>query len=146
MKVAGEVRMAASPERVLAVLGDPPRFVAALPNVGELDWEEREDGRLAATIRPATALGELPIRTVWEGRQVGSAGWHYLLEGRTEEHFVRMDAELDIRGQDGGGSIAAWHARLVVTGALRSASQRTITAIVRAQAASVIRAVDRAAG
>jgi carbon monoxide dehydrogenase subunit G len=144
MRVAGTVRLTAPADRVLGILGEPARLVSALPNVDDLEWEANEDGSFVATIRPATALGELPIRTVWDPEPVGDSGWRFRMEGRTDEHFVRMEANVGVRQED-GVLVAGWDVTLEVTGTLRSAAQRTLAAIVAAQAAAVLRAVDQAA-
>lgn len=145
MKVSGTALLPAAPDRVLAVARDPERFVGALPSVGELDWEAREDGSFAATIRPAIALGEVPIRTVWRPEEPGPGTLRFRVEGRTDEQLVRFEVELSLRDGDDGGSAADWAVAFEVTGTMRSAGQRTIAAIVAAQAGEVLDAVGAAA-
>lgn len=141
MRVAGSAQLAAEPDRVLAGLSDPASFVAALPNVGELEWDGDEDGSFTATIRPATALGEVPIRTLWRPEASGSGGVRYRVEGRTDEHLVHFDVTLELRDGASGGTAAEWAVEFAVTGTMRSAGQRTISAIVAAQASAVLDAV-----
>ncbi len=140
MRVAGTAALGASPAAVLAVLREPRRFVAALPNVEELDFEPGADGSFRALIRPAIALGELPIETTWRPRELGAEALHYSIEGGTGEHRVALEATVELRDRDGGGSTAEWSAELEVTGTMRSAGQRTIAAIVAAQAEAVLQA------
>ncbi len=149
----GRARRAAG--AVLAVLRDPRRFVAALPNVDELDFEPGEDGSFRAKIRPAIALGELPIETLWrprsDRRERPAPGLAYAMEGGTGEHRVALEATVTLRdarrerrrraGRAGRGSdLAEWTVEFEVTGTMRSAGQRTIAAIVAAQAEAVLRA------
>lgn len=194
MRVAGTAVLIAPPARILAVLRDPRRFVAALPNVDELDFEPGEDGSFRAKIRPALALGEVPIETVWRpcalspeapGPQApGPEGLAYAMEGGTGEHRVELEATVTLRERererererDGGragdagragdgegsgrgdgegsgrsegagpvASEAEWTVSFEVTGTMRSAGQRTIAAIVAAQAEAALQAAARAA-
>lgn len=141
MRVAGTAELEAPSSEVLAVLREPRRFVAALPNVDELDFEPGEDGSFRATIRPAIALGELPIETTWRPRDLGAEALHYSMEGSTGEHRVGLEATIELRDRDGGAHCTAeWSAELEVTGTIRSAGQRTIAAIVAAQANQVLQA------
>lgn len=140
MRVAGTAALAPPPERVLAVLRDPRRFVAALPNVDELEFEPAEDGSFRARIRPAIALGELPIETTWRPRALGAEALHYAVEGGTGEHRVALEATVELRDRDGGGASAGWTVEFEVSGTMRSAGQRTIAAIVAAQAQLVLEA------
>ncbi len=144
MKLVGTVPFTAPPDRILDLLGDPSRFVEALPNVSALDWQENDDGSFTATIRPATALGELPIHTVWRPQRDGETGWRYRVEGRTDEHLVWVDAAVKI-GEEDGVDVLIWNADLRVTGTLRSATQRTLSGLAAAQAGAVVRAIDRIA-
>lgn len=183
MRVSGTAVLDAAPAQVLAVLRDPRRFVAALPNVDELDFEPGEDGSFRAKIRPAIALGEVPIETVWRPREPGEGSLAYAMEGGTGEHRVELEATVLLRepsgdashsrdteaGRDtkagdaeagdaetgdaerGGdaesedGTVAEWTVEFEVTGTMRSAGQRTIAAIVAAQAEAVLQAAAAAA-
>lgn len=138
MRVAGTAQLPAAPDRVLEVVRDPARFVEALPNVGDLDWQAYEDGSFAATIRPATVLGEIPIRTTWQPQEPASGALRFRVEGRTEEQLVRFDVALALGEGDAGGTAAEWEVAFEVTGLIRSAGQRTIGAVVAAQAALVL--------
>jgi hypothetical protein len=141
MRVAGTAALEAPPERVLAVLRDPRRFVAALPNVEGLEFEPAEDGSFSARIRPAIALGEVPIDTTWRPRALGAEALHYAMEGSTGEHRVELEATVELRDRDGGAhSCAEWAVEFEVTGTMRSVGQRTIAAIVAAQARQVLEA------
>ena len=148
MRVAGTAALDAPAAQVLAVLRDPRRFVAALPNVDELEFELGEDGSFRARIRPAIALGELPIETVWRpraggGEAAGSEGFAYAMEGGTGEHRVALEATVALR-EHAGGSEAEWSVEFEVSGTMRSAGQRTIAAIVGAQAEAVLQAAASA--
>lgn len=145
MRVAGTALLPAAPARVLEVVRDPARFVETLPNVGELNWELHEDGSFAATIRPATALGEVPIRTTWQPEAPAPGTLRFRVEGRTDEQLVRFDVELGLRDGEAGETTAEWAVVFEVTGTMRSAGQRTISAIVAAQAGEVLDAVGAAA-
>jgi len=139
MRVAGTAALDAPPAQVLAVLRDPRRFVAALPNVDELEFEPGGDGSFRARIRPAIALGEVPIETVWRPRALGDDSLAYAMEGGTGEHRVELEATVALRHRD-GGSAAEWVVCFEVSGTMRSAGQRTIAAIVAAQAEAVLSA------
>lgn len=145
MRVAGTAQLPAAPDRVLEVVRDPARFVEALPNVGDLDWEAHEDGSFAVTIRPATVLGEVPIRTTWRPEEPIAGTLHFRVEGRTEEQLVRFDIALVLRDGEAGGTAADWEVAFAVTGLIRSAGQRTISAVVAVQAAEVLDSVGAAA-
>ena len=164
MRVAGTAALDASPAQVLAVLRDPRRFVAALPNVDELEFEPGEDGSFRAKIRPAIALGEVPIETLWrpcacgsdrvkpQGRvdDLGDTGPDgqavaYAMEGGTGEHQVELEATVALRDREGGGTVAEWTVAFEISGTMRSAGQRTIAAIVAAQAQQVLEAAGEVA-
>lgn len=145
MRVDGTALLPAAPDRVLEVVRDPARFVETLPNVGELDWEAHEDASFTATIRPAIALGEVPIRTTWRPEAPGPGTLRFRVEGRTDEQIVQFDVTLALRDGDGGGTAADWAVVFEVTGTMRSAGQRTISAVVAAQAGEVLDAVGTAA-
>lgn len=166
MRAAGTAALSASPQRVAAVLRDPRRFVAALPNVDELEFEPSADGSFRAKIRPAIALGEVPIETLWrpctcgsgrvkpqaQGRAddpgevaLGGQAVAYAMEGGTGEHRVALEATVELRDSDRAGAIAEWTVTFEVTGTMRSAGQRTIAAIVAAQAEQVLQAAASAA-
>lgn len=147
MRIAGTTTLAAAPDAVRAVLADPERLGELLPNVEGFVWEEAPGGAFSAVIRPALALGEIPVRTVWEPLDGdGDGGLRYRVEGRTDEHRVAFDVALAISGAAaGGGSLVAWELDLHVTGTLRSAGQRVLVPIVDRQVRTVLAAAGEEA-
>lgn len=143
MRIAASSSLAAAPEAVRAVVADPERLAQALPNVSLFGWEEEPGGAFSAEIRPALALGEIPVRTVWE--PLGGDPVRYRVEGRTDEHRVAFDVTLALEPGDDGGTLVDWSLDVHVTGTLRSAGQRVLRAIVAAQARTVLAAVEEAA-
>jgi carbon monoxide dehydrogenase subunit G len=149
MNLAGAMALPASPAAVRAVLRDPERLVDALPHVDAMGADVDRDGSFRVVIRPAIALGEIPVRTRW--RPVAGAGGPqaiaYAIEGRTDEHWLALDAELTLRpaaeDDEGGegGTVAEWTVALRTTGTIRSAGQRVLGAVVRAQVGLVLGAV-----
>jgi carbon monoxide dehydrogenase subunit G len=145
MRIAGTTTLAAAPEALRAVLADPERLGELLPNVEGFAWEDAPGGAFAAVIRPALALGEIPVRTVWQPR-AGDGALRYRVEGRTDEHRVAFDVVLDVSGATaGGGSLVAWELDLHVTGTLRSAGQRVLVPIVDRQVRTVLAAAGEEA-
>lgn len=65
-------------------------------------------------------------------------------EGRTNEHWVRLDAQVDLQGAD-AATEGIWSVDVRVTGTLRSATQRVIEADVDAQVRAVLDAVGHLA-
>jgi len=143
MRVASTASLAAAPAAVRAVVADPERLAETLPNVRLFAWEDEPGGPFSAEIRPALALGEIPVRTVWE--PLGGDPVRYRVEGRTDEHRVAFDVTLAVDPDGDGGTVVDWSLDVHVTGTLRSAGQRVLTAIVAAQARAVLAAVEEAA-
>lgn len=142
MIVRGMSSFSARPAAVATVLRDPRMLVGALPNVDAWAWESHDDGTFTALIRPALALGELPIQTHWTPLPAGRDHARYRVEGRTDEHRVGLDVELRLRAE-GTGAVGEWTVECQVSGTLRSAGQRVLEAIVAAQARIVLAAVGR---
>lgn len=160
MIVSGSVALAAAPAAVRAVLDDPERLSRALPNVDRFGWSDGPAaGSFAVTIRPALALGEIPVRTVWQRLDVASADagassgaasadgpLRYRVEGRTDEQRVDLDVLLEIAPGDGAAaSLVAWQLGVHVTGTLRAAGQRVIAPIVERQVRLVLEAAGEEA-
>lgn len=143
MRIESSVTMAAEPSAVRAVVADPERLAEALPNVSGFSWADEPGGPFEAEIRPALALGEIPVKTTWE--PLAGDPVRYRVEGRTDEHRVAFDVTLTLEPGDDGGTIVDWSLDVHVTGTLRSAGQRVLTAIVAAQARVVLAAVEEAA-
>lgn len=159
MIVSGSVALAAAPAAVRAVLEDPETLSRALPNVDRFGWSDGpEEGSFAVTIRPALALGEIPVRTVWQrvdaaggdGDAPGAASadgpLRYRVEGRTDEQRVDLDVLLEIApGDDAAASLVSWQLGVHVTGTLRAAGQRVIAPIVERQVRLVLAAAGEEA-
>jgi carbon monoxide dehydrogenase subunit G len=161
MIVSGSVALAAAPAAVRAILDDPETLSRALPNVDRFGWSDGpEDGSFAVTIRPALALGEIPVRTVWQRLDVASADGgasgaasadgplRYRVEGRTDEQRVDLDVLLEIAPGDGGesgSSRVSWQLGVHVTGTLRAAGQRVVAPIVERQVRLVLEAAGEEA-
>ncbi|HEY4281360.1 MAG TPA: SRPBCC family protein [Conexibacter sp.] len=150
MIVAGSTTLALTPARLRALLEDPEQLSAALPGVDGFTWSERPgEGPFEATIRPALALGEIPLRTVWERQSGAEDELRYRVEGRTDEHRVAFDVVLRITPAANGAAgeaaaTVAWELDCHVTGTLRSAGQRVIAPIVDRQVRTVLAAAERA--
>jgi carbon monoxide dehydrogenase subunit G len=145
MNLAGSATLPASPDAVRAVLRDPDRLAQALPHVDAFGADIERDGSFRVVIRPAIALGEIPVRTLWRpvaGRTPEAIA--YAVQGRTDEHWLGLDAELALVA-DGSGTRADWTVGLHTTGTIRSAGQRVLGAVVRAQVGLVLAAVGRLA-
>jgi carbon monoxide dehydrogenase subunit G len=148
MIVSGRERLAAAPDDLRAVLARPDRLVEVLPNVDAFSWLVDDDtGAFTATIRPAIALGEIPIRTTW--RRIGSptasaATVTYAVDGRTDEHWLGLEITVALAA-DADGTLAEWHADCRFTGTMRTAGQRVVGAVVAHQARVVLQAAARAA-
>jgi carbon monoxide dehydrogenase subunit G len=144
MNVAGSVVLDASVADVRSLLEDPERLSALLPNVDAFGWTDGPaEGSFEVTIRPALALGEIPVRTVW--RRVAASGdaLKYRIDGRTDEHRVAFDVALKV-GEEAGGALVSWSLDCHVTGTLRSAGQRVLVPIVDRQVRAVLRAAEGA--
>jgi carbon monoxide dehydrogenase subunit G len=139
MTVGGRASLDASREALLAVLRSPERLVAALPNVDEFSWETADGGGFSATIRPAIALGEVPFRTVWRPRRTEDGCVRYHVEGRSDEHWLELDFRLALE-DSGGATEAEWSIDYRLTGAMRTAGQRTVSAVIAAQVELVLEA------
>jgi len=145
MRVAGATELAVPAAALRTALGDPERLVAALPHVDALGWDAAEDGSFTATIRPAIALGEIPVRTRWTPVRAGDpAVLRYRVEGRTDEHALALDAIVATTAGD-GVTMVTWAVELHLTGTLRSAGQRVLEAIVARQVQLVLEAAARQA-
>ncbi|HEY8584736.1 MAG TPA: SRPBCC domain-containing protein [Capillimicrobium sp.] len=141
MIVEGSETLDADPQALVAVLGDPERLVEALPRADGFAWIDRPGGAFEATIRPAIALGEVPVRTRWQrGAGTGPGTVVYAVEGRTDEHAVALDVELAVRTGADGGAVADWRAACRFTGTVNSVGQRVLAPVVAAQARLVLRA------
>ncbi|MDW5597890.1 SRPBCC domain-containing protein [Conexibacter stalactiti] len=159
MIVSGSVALAAAPGAVRAVLEDPETLSRALPNVDRFGWSDGPaEGSFAVTIRPALALGEIPVRTVWqrlESTGVADAAsaeasadgpLRYRVEGRTDEQRVDLDVLLEIApGDSAAASRVSWQLGVHVTGTLRAAGQRVIAPIVERQVRLVLEAAGEEA-
>jgi carbon monoxide dehydrogenase subunit G len=144
MIVRGTFSFPGPPASVATVLRDPRRLVDALPNVDAWAWDDHEDGIFTARIRPALALGEVPMHTRWTPLPMDGLGARYRVDGRTDEHRLALDVELRLR-PEGTGAAAEWTVDCRVTGTLRSAGQRVLQAVVAAQARMVLAAIGRLA-
>lgn len=141
MRLAGSSSLASPPDAVRDVLTDPRRLAEALPHVDAFGADVEADGSFAVVIRPAIALGEIPLHSVWtpvRGRP-GTIAYH--VEGRTDEHALALETELTLLGED-PGTLASWTIELFSSGTIRSAGQRVLGAIVTAQVGLVLAAVD----
>ena len=143
MTVTGRATLPAPHAAVLAVLRAPQRLAIALPNVDDLDWDA-DDGSFHATIRPAIALGEMPFRTIWRPRDEPDGALRYRIEGRADEHWLGIDAELSLT-ETGDTTDVEWSIDMQVSGTIRSAGQRVLSAVVTAQVQRVLDAVGREA-
>lgn len=144
MNVHGTALLEPAPSAVKAVLGEPERLVAALPNVDEFGWDTDEDGTFTATIRPAIALGEVPVATRWSALAAEELAARYRVEGRAGEHQIEFDVSLSLTA-DGDGTRVDWSLDYVVRGTMRSVGQRVLGAVIDAQARLVVDAVGREA-
>lgn len=142
MIVDGSTRLAAAPDAVVAVLRDPARLAAALPNVD--DFAGDGDHAFTATIRPAIALGDVPFRTAWTIVEPAERAITFAIEGRGDEHRLEMTLRIDIAA-DGDGSRVTWVVDYGVSGTMRAVGQRVVDAIVAAQARIALRAVGEQA-
>ncbi|HST40218.1 MAG TPA: SRPBCC domain-containing protein [Conexibacter sp.] len=158
MIVSGSVALAAAPAAVRAVLEDPETLSRALPNVDRFGWSDGPaEGSFAVTIRPALALGEIPVRTVWQRLDVASADGgasgaasadgplRYRVEGRTDEQRVDLDVLLEIAPDGAAASLVSWQLGVHVTGTLRAAGQRVVAPIVERQVRLVLEAAGEEA-
>lgn len=151
MNVAGSTTLAVAPDALRALLEDPERLSALLPGVDAFGWTDGPvEGSFAVTIRPALALGEIPVRTVWERRPGSGEELRYRVEGRTDEQRVAFDVVLRLAAADdddggGGGAHVSWSLDCRFTGTLRSAGQRVLVPIVDRQVRAVLSAAEVAA-
>ncbi|ADB52286.1 CoxG family protein [Conexibacter woesei] len=150
MNVAGSTTLAVAPAALRALLEDPGRLSALLPNVDAFGWTDGPvEGSFAVTIRPALALGEIPVRTVWERRPAADGELRYRVEGRTDEQRLAFDVVLvlgDAGAGGDGGTRVSWSLDCHVTGVLRSVGQRVLVPIVDRQVREVLRAAEGGAG
>jgi carbon monoxide dehydrogenase subunit G len=172
MNVAGSAVLDASPAMVRELLDDPERLSAVLPNVDAFGWTDGPaEGSFAVTIRPALALGEIPVRTVWQRLEGSDGALRYRIDGRTDEHRLAFDVVLRVSAADGaagaggaggaggggaaegagagraagaGGASVAWSLDCHVTGTLRTAGQRVLVPIVDRQVRAVLSAAEGA--
>ncbi len=149
MIVAGRVTLAVAPAALRAVLDDPERLSRALPNVDRFGWSDGPvEGSFAVTIRPALALGEIPVRTVWHRVDPDAADGplRYRVEGRTDEQRVDLDVVVAVApAQEGAAATVEWQLGVHVTGTLRAAGQRVVAPIVERQVALVLAAAGEEA-
>ena len=144
LTVAGELQLDAGAAALRALLEDPERLAAALPHVGELVPDDDEPGAFAALVRPALALGEIPLRTRWRRVADAGGGLRWLVDGRGDEHAVALDARLVLEDR-GDGALARWRVECRFTGTVRSVGQRVLGAIVDRQVRQVLQTADRLA-
>jgi len=148
MIVAGSVTLAAAPAALRAVLDDPERLSRVLPNVDRFGWTDGPvEGSFAVTIRPALALGEIPVRTVWHRVDPDAADGplRYRVEGRTDEQRVDLDVVVAVAPAQEGGATVEWQLGVHVTGTLRAAGQRVVAPIVERQVRLVLEAAGEEA-
>lgn len=129
VRVGGSVPHGGRRAELVAALSDPERLAAALPHVDDLMAED--GGAFTATLRPALVLGEVPVVTRWE--PAGPLAWD--VEGRASEHRIALHCAVAVDDE-----AAHWSVICHTSGALRAMSQRTLGAILRAQAEAVLRA------
>lgn len=144
MTAEGQVALDAPAAALRALLEDPERLAAALPHVDALAPDEAEPGGFTAVVRPALALGEVPLRTRWRRVADAEGGLRWHVDGRGDEHAVALDARLVLEDL-GDGALARWHVECRFTGTVRSAGQRVLGAIVDRQMRQVLQAADRLA-
>jgi carbon monoxide dehydrogenase subunit G len=126
-----------------ARLSDPEQLVGVLPNADTFGWiGADEPGAFSVWLRPAIALGEVPIRTVW--RPTAGERIAYAVEGRTDEHWVGLELSVGI-DEDEEGAVADWRVECRFTGTMRAVGQRVLGAVVAQQARAVLQAAARAA-
>jgi carbon monoxide dehydrogenase subunit G len=143
---AGATTLPVAATRLIGVLRDPDTLAAALPNTDLAGTLPRADETFAVTIRPAIALGEIPIRTLWKPIAAEHAEeLRFRVDGRTDEHAVTLDVRVSATDSDDGGCRATWEVRGVFTGTLGSVGQRVVSAIVEQQARLVLDAAARLA-
>lgn len=139
LRVADVVRLPVPAAALGAVLDDPERLAAALPHVD--DFVADGPGAFSCTIRPATALGEVPFATAWSrtahepGRRVG-----YEVRGRFEEHLLELRADVALAEEQPEVTTVAWTAECAFTGTMRAVGQRVLPAVVRHQVDLVLAA------
>jgi carbon monoxide dehydrogenase subunit G len=144
--VSGSERLPVAAAELRAILREPKRLVEVLPNVDAFTWlEDEESGAFTATLRPALALGEVPIRTVWRPTAAEGDGISYAVEGRTDEHWIGLEVSVTLATEDGGdATVAGWRVASRFTGTLRAVGQRVLEPIVAQQARAVLEAAARA--
>lgn len=145
MIVTGSSSLRSAPDAVRAVVTDPQRLAEALPHVDAFGAHVAEDGSFSLVIRPAIALGEIPVHTVWRPQRGRPGAIAYRVEGRTDEHVLELATELTLLGE-GAGTLASWTIDLFSSGTVRSVGQRVLGAVVAAQVGLVLAAVDELAG
>jgi carbon monoxide dehydrogenase subunit G len=145
MILTGSSSLAAAPDAVRAVLTDPRRLAQALPHVDAFGADVAQDGSFSLVIRPAIALGEIPIRTTWWPLRARPGAIAYRVEGRTDEHLITLATELTLLGDD-PGTLAAWTVDCTTSGTIRSVGQRVLGAVITAQVTLALTAVDELAG
>jgi carbon monoxide dehydrogenase subunit G len=141
MIVTGASSVGAGRERLWGVLSDPRALGEALPGVEDVTVEDER--RFSALARPASALGETPLRMDFEileqrpQEYVRIAG-----SGRLGENLLALTVELELAG-DGERTDASWRADVALRGVLGSLLQRSLGSVFNEQVATVLAAGAR---
>ena len=131
MRIAGEKRFAAPPDRVFEALTDPDRLGAAFKAIERVDVEGEHDWTVV--VRPPVPGGfrlkfSVRLEELWESKHARLRAWGKSLAGR-----ISVDSSFDLE-PDGMGTLMRWTAEVDAAGLFSGLGSQALGPVAKQQA------------